>query len=72
MAKIRGCINPKGELVGYSLYCPGCKHRHVVYVSGPVRWDFNGNMDSPTFSRPFWLINLVNIMFLSCQFAIPI
>lgn len=46
---------------GYTFACPGCKHTHVIPVrvseeqikrrgSAPPCWDFNGSMDSPTFS----------------------
>lgn len=37
--------------------CPGCKSHHLVYVgagAGP-RWEFNGNVDAPTF-RPSVLV----------------
>jgi hypothetical protein len=40
----------KGQ-VGF--YCPACKHIHYVYVDGyehgGARWEFNGDVDSPTF-----------------------
>ena len=37
---------------GHMFYCPGCKYYHM-YDS---RWEFNGNLDSPTFT-PSLLIN---------------
>ncbi|MFA6066883.1 MAG: DUF6527 family protein [Candidatus Babeliaceae bacterium] len=33
--------------------CPGCEHAHVVYVkesAQKIAWDFNGDIDKPTFS----------------------
>lgn len=48
--KIRPIENPKGELVGYSFYCPGCGHDHVYYVIGKIKWEFNGDMDRPSFT----------------------
>lgn len=38
------------EIVGYSFYCPGCKHHHAFYVAGRLVWQFNGDMERPTFS----------------------
>jgi hypothetical protein len=54
MAKVKECRDDKGQLWGYSFYCPGCEHLHVYYTSemfpgGPV-WDFNGNMECPSFT----------------------
>lgn len=34
----------------YAFYCPGCGHEHVYHTVGQVRWDFNGDMDKPTFT----------------------
>jgi hypothetical protein len=36
----------------YSFECPGCKGRHVVNTvpKNGLHWDFNGSLDSPTFS----------------------
>lgn len=40
---------------GFAFYCPGCKCHHYF----DSRWDFDGNMDAPTFSPsllvgPYW------------------
>jgi hypothetical protein len=37
----------------YSFYCPGCKCDHGVWIiprAGTPCWEFNGNIDKPTFS----------------------
>lgn len=49
------CQSTPTEIVGYSFWCPGCKHYHwfnVVADEHPKgeKWSFNGNMDKPTFS----------------------
>jgi hypothetical protein len=31
---------------GYLAYCSGCKQSHLI----PSRWQFNGNLEKPTFS----------------------
>jgi hypothetical protein len=38
---------------GYLAYCSGCKQSHLI----PSRWQFNGNLEKPTFS-PSLLINI--------------
>jgi len=30
--------------------CPGCKMPHVVRISGPGAWGFNGDHERPTFT----------------------
>lgn len=44
----------KGQHYGYAFPCPGCKSVHQINdqesVSIGPKWDFNGNMDAPTFS----------------------
>ena len=44
MSKVRNLIGG-----GVAFFCPGCKSVHAVNTSGP-RWDYNGNLDAPTFS----------------------
>jgi len=36
----------------YLFWCPGCNEHHQVWVGQPGRysWDFDGDMDRPTFS----------------------
>lgn len=36
-------------IIGYCFWCPGCKMVHKFKVEGDVRWQYNGNIDSPTF-----------------------
>lgn len=49
------CHSPSGVLYGYEFKCPGCGNSHVLPV-GPgngsvhARWDFNGNLEKPTFT----------------------
>ncbi len=43
--------NEFGHIVQYAFYCPGCKNAHIVRTSGPRPcWEYNGNVDFPTFS----------------------
>ena len=36
---------------GFHVWCPGCVDFHALYVTGEgrPRWNFNGDMDKPTF-----------------------
>jgi hypothetical protein len=48
-------IEENGQVVGYLFDCPGCKMAHAPYIrphknSVGASWDFNGNLDSPTFN----------------------
>ena len=50
MAKVR--LNPKTKGV-YQFWCPACNEIHQVWTSvedGVAPWDYNYNMDKPTFS----------------------
>lgn len=29
-------------------FCPGCQENHLVRVTGPFAWGFNGNLEKPT------------------------
>jgi hypothetical protein len=45
----------EGETVGYMFWCPGCKATHSYAIKlyrdgGNPVWDFNGNVECPTFS----------------------
>lgn len=56
MSKLRKLTRAEtGETI-YCFYCPGCKYMHQFLVDGPMRWDFNGNMEKPTFN-PSLLVN---------------
>lgn len=52
--KAEGEITEAGvKFIGYEIYCPGCKYRHVVYtLKGyyPACWSFNGDLERPTFT----------------------
>ena len=51
--KLKKYNNAGGTEVGYIFKCPGCKHTHVVPVVRPYPasgWQFNGNVEAPTFS----------------------
>lgn len=45
-------VSQDGQVFGYSFYCPGCKGAHLIYTNypGKLAWEFNGNLDKPTFS----------------------
>lgn len=32
-----------------TIWCPGCKQAHVIFLVGPVKWEWNGSLDKPTF-----------------------
>lgn len=51
MAKIEKIEKYKGG-PDYQFYCPGCKEHHGVWTNKKEQpcWDFNGNIDLPTFS----------------------
>lgn len=40
------------QLFGYGFTCPGCGHDHVVTTKEDqkVKWNFNGDVDKPTFT----------------------
>jgi hypothetical protein len=42
-------------------HCPGCEQTHVVPVTGPHAWGWNGSDDSPTFT-PSILIHAIDPM----------
>jgi hypothetical protein len=49
--KLLRTINVPGE---FTFYCPGCEGYHGVWTKDRVdvgpKWDFDGNMEQPTFS----------------------
>jgi hypothetical protein len=53
---LREVKSDTGEVVGYSFLCAACTWPdgdplpHVYYVKGSVTWDFDGNLERPTFS----------------------
>lgn len=54
MSKLRA-ITSDGHKV-YLFHCPGCEYGHHFAVEGPTTWDFNGDMEKPTF-HPSLLVN---------------
>jgi hypothetical protein len=50
---LKGLSGPDSDKIsGYLHYCPGCKTTHLIPVADyPINWDFDGNMEKPTF-RP--------------------
>jgi hypothetical protein len=48
MAKVVQTSNQRGEPTGHWMFwCPGCQTNHSYQVP---RWDWNGDVDRPTFS----------------------
>ena len=51
MPKVKKLEEENGRIT-WGLDCPGCGELHAIWSGngpGPT-WDFNGNLDSPTFS----------------------
>lgn len=46
-AKIKGLNNQAGVVSCYIFYCPACQCVHPFEVP---RWDFNGDLERPTFT----------------------
>ena len=51
MAKLYTISNPESGSPDYYFDCPGCKCSHGVWTTheGYPRWEFNNNVESPTF-----------------------
>jgi len=47
-------MEPEAQVIGYMMKCPGCKGFHYIPTAKPnsigARWNFDGNMEKPTFS----------------------
>lgn len=53
MPKVEKINDSNGKHSGYLAFCPGCNTHHVLYtenVPGMPNWNFNGDVDNPTFS----------------------
>jgi len=55
MTKLEAFHNNDGEIEGYLFKCPACPDNHAFWVRphkapNGASWDFDGNMDNPTFS----------------------
>lgn len=37
---------------GFTFYCPGCEEHHQINTNNE-QWDFNGDMEKPTFSPSY-------------------
>jgi Family of unknown function (DUF6527) len=48
--KLRPVKDDADRVLGYSFSCKGCDCGHVFYVRGALVWEFNGDMDRPTFT----------------------
>lgn len=45
------CRVVKGPQAEYRAFmCPGCDDLHVIPITGPKAWGYNGSMDRPTFT----------------------
>lgn len=45
MPRAKAVSNADGQRIGWAIYCPGCKERHVL----DDRWKFNGDVERPSF-----------------------
>jgi hypothetical protein len=50
MPRVRATSNDGQRTTGYMFFCPGCNQYHGVTVVPPVVWNFNGDIEKPTFS----------------------
>lgn len=48
--KVKAYSDSSQQIQGYTFLCPGCNQRHQVTTDPTTGWQFNGNVDSPTFS----------------------
>lgn len=53
MAKLKPLNDTTGKLSVYVFYCPGCKNCHHYDLS---RWQFNGNLELPSFTPSLRII----------------
>lgn len=42
-----------GGLYGYTFPCRGCGEIHQIKTTGEPKWDFNGDVEKPTFSPSY-------------------
>lgn len=50
MPKLKPVTDNDDSVVGYRFFCAGCDEMHWFQTAGKLVWDFDGNMDAPTFS----------------------
>jgi hypothetical protein len=48
--KLKPVFDGHSQLCGYAFHCPGCEHTHVFFTAGRMTWDFNADLESPTFT----------------------
>lgn len=53
MPKLSPIVDKDDKLYGYMFYCPGCEEYHLIHVVGDKAWEFNGDVDAPTFSPSY-------------------
>ena len=51
-SKLRSITAKNGDRA-VVFFCPGCDQAHVVWYKGPVAWDWNGDVEKPTFSPSY-------------------
>lgn len=49
MPKCKPVADHNGTLYGWTIFCPGCRHEHVIHA-GEKGWKFNGDFQCPSFS----------------------
>lgn len=52
--KLKRYLHGNGSPIGWSHWCPGCGHQHVIYVEGlpdqpSPKWTFNNDEAQPAF-----------------------
>jgi hypothetical protein len=66
MSKLHKLYTQSDEFAAYSFYCPGCECHHQIWYkecqcNRSFAWEFNGNIDKPTFAPsllikyPVWI-----------------
>lgn len=43
-------VHAGANQTAYFFHCPGCECAHAFLVTGPLSWEFNGDLERPTFS----------------------
>lgn len=46
---------------GFTFWCPGCDERHQINTSPGSLWEFNGDLEKPTFSPSYLTWNRPNL-----------
>lgn len=58
LKKFHDTLDGRNEQL-YGFRCPGCGDVHIIPTAGARAWQYNGNMDAPTF-RPSILARYYN------------